>query len=189
MELFDLLEKAVKAFEEIGIPYLVTGSTASIAYGEPRLTNDIDVVADISERHVASLLAAFPADEFYISKEAIIQAIHSRGQFNIIHPASGLKMDIIIRQQTPFDDSRFARSLRISPAESFDANFAAPEDVIIKKMEYYSAGGSEKHLRDIAGILKISGDTIDRKYIDDWARKLGLTHIWLAIQKRIDEET
>ncbi len=189
MELSDLLERAVRAFEKIGIPYLVTGSVASIAYGEPRLTNDIDIIADMNEHHVTSLLAAFPADEFYVSKEAVIEAIHSRGQFNIIHPAPGLKLDIIIRQQTPFDDSRFARSRRVSPAESFDASFAAPEDVIIKKMEYYREGGSEKHLRDIAGILKISGDTVDREYIDEWARRLGLTDIWAAIQKRVDEQS
>ncbi len=188
MELFDLLEKAVKTFEQLGIPYLVTGAVASIAYGEPRLTNDIDIVADISERQVAALLAAFPTDEFYISKEAVIEAIRRRGQFNIIHPASGLKMDVILRQQTPFDDSRFTRSRRIYPAESFDASFAAPEDVIIKKMEYYREGGSDKHLRDVGGILRISGEAIDRGYIDGWARRLGLTDIWDAIQKRVDEE-
>ncbi len=189
MELFDLLEKAVKTFEGLGIPYLVTGAVASIAYGEPRLTNDIDVVADIGEQQVAALLAAFPTDEFYISREAVIRAIHSHGQFNIIHPASGVKMDVIIRQQTPFDDSRFSRSRRIYPAESFDASFAAPEDVIIKKMEYYRDGGSDKHLRDIAGILKISREAIDREYIDGWAQRLGLTDIWSAIQKRVDEKT
>ena len=189
MELFDLLEKVIKVFEGLRITYLVTGSVASMAYGEPRLTNDIDVVADISDQHVAALLAAFPPDEFYISKEAIMEAIHGHGQFNVLHPGSGLKMDVILRQQTPFDDSRFARARRISPAESFDASFAAPEDVIIKKMEYYKGGGSEKHLRDIAGILKISRDTVDRGYINGWARRLGLTDIWAAIQKRVDEET
>ena len=43
MELFDLLRKIVNAFEKLDIPYLVTGSVASMAYGEPRLTNDIDI--------------------------------------------------------------------------------------------------------------------------------------------------
>jgi hypothetical protein len=62
--------------------------------------------------------------------------------FNIIHPASGLKVDIIIRRDTPFDASRFRRIRRIHPADTYEANFAAPEDVIIKKMEYYKAGGS-----------------------------------------------
>ena len=188
MELFELLQKIVVIFEHLQIRYLVTGSVASMAYGEPRLTNDIDVVAGIEEQHVADLLKAFPADEFYISENMVREAIHYHGQFNIIHPASGLKVDVIIKQNTPFDNSRFKRMQRIHPADSYQANFAAPEDVIIKKMEYYGEGGSEKHLRDITGILKISGELVDRDYISEWAKRLGLPEIWDAVQNRLDEK-
>jgi len=188
VELFELLQKIVVIFEHLQIPYLVTGSVASMAYGEPRLTNDIDVVAGIEEQHVADLLKAFPADEFYISENMVREAIHYHGQFNIIHPASGLKVNVIIKQNTPFDSSRFKRMQRIHPADSYKANFAAPEDVIIKKMEYYGEGGSEKHLRDITGILKISGELVDRDYISEWAKRLGLTEIWDAVQNRLDEK-
>ena len=76
----------------------------------------------------------------------IREAIRNQGQFNVIHPSSGLKVDIIIRRNTPFDASRFSRTRRIQPGETYQANFAAPEDVIIKKMEFYKAGGSNKHL-------------------------------------------
>ena len=68
--LYELLAQVAEAFERLHIPYLVTGSVASMAYGEPRLTNDIDVVAGINDQHVAGLLAAFPADAFYLSEEA-----------------------------------------------------------------------------------------------------------------------
>jgi len=187
MGLFELLQKIVEVFEQLQIHYLVTGSVAAMAYGEPRLTNDIDIVAAIDERHIGGLLTAFPADEFYISEDMVREAIHHYGQFNIIHPASGLKVDVIIKKNTPFDISRFRRTQRIYPAESYQANFAAPEDVIIKKMEYYREGGSEKHLRDITGILKISGELIDRDYIFGWAQRLGLTEIWAAVQRRLDE--
>ncbi|MBU1902376.1 MAG: hypothetical protein KJ573_02160 [Proteobacteria bacterium] len=185
---FELLEKIVKVFEHLQIPYLVTGSVASMAYGEPRLTNDIDVVAGIENRHIRNLIKAFPPDEFYISEDMIRDAIRYQNQFNIIHPASGLKVDVIIKQNTEFDSSRFTRTKRICPAESYQANFAAPEDVIIKKMEYYKEGGSEKHLRDICGILKISGELVDRDYISEWSHRLDLTEIWDAVQRRVDEK-
>ena len=71
-------------------------------------------------------------------------------------------MDVVVRKETPFDRSRFARARVLHPAESYAAAFASAEDVIIKKMEYYREGGSEKHLRDITGMLKVSGDEIDR---------------------------
>ncbi|HAB52486.1 MAG: hypothetical protein A2W77_00700 [Nitrospinae bacterium RIFCSPLOWO2_12_39_16] len=188
MDPYKLLEKIVKVFEGLEIPYLVTGSVAAMAYGEPRLTNDIDIVAAVEKRHIRDLLIAFPSDEFYISEEMIRQAIAFQRQFNIIHPASGLKIDVIIKKDTPFDESRFKRGRRIHPAESYHANFSSPEDVIIKKMEFYKEGESEKHLRDITGILKISGDIVDRGYITEWARLLNLTEIWDAVQKRINEK-
>src|SRR4030042_1751245 len=116
-------------------------------------------------------------------------AIRNQVQFNIIHPSSGLKVDVIIRKDTEFDRSRFSRVRRIQPAESYQANFASPEGVIIKKMEYYKEGGSEKHLRDITGILKVSGEDIDRAYIDRWAQRLDLIEIWDAVQRRLQERS
>jgi hypothetical protein len=187
MELYDLLAHVVGAFERLGIPYLVTGSVAAMAYGEPRLTNDLDIVAAIQETHIPGLLAAFPADAYYLSEEAVREAIRRQGQFNIIHPASGLKVDVMIRQDTPFDRSRFARARVLRHTESETAAFASAEDVIIKKMEYYREGGSEKHLRDIAGMLKISAGEIDESYITEWADRLGLCPIWDAIQQRLRE--
>ena len=183
---YELLERVVAIFERLGIPYLVTGSIAAMAYGEPRLTNDIDIVAHVVEAQIPPLLAAFPADEYYISADMIREAIRQRTQFNIIHPTSGLKVDVIIRRNSLFDQSRFQRVRRVHPAPSYEANFAAPEDVIIKKMEYYSEGGSEKHLRDITGMLVTSGAEIDREYVERWAVTLGLSEIWLAILARLE---
>jgi hypothetical protein len=185
---FELLQRVVGIFEKLQIPYLVTGSVASMAYGEPRMTNDIDIVAAIEERHIPDLLRAFPEDEFFITAEMVEEALAHQSQFNIIHPGSGLKVDVIIRRNTPFENSRFSRIRRIYPAEAYQANFAAPEDVIIKKMEYYKEGGSEKHLRDITGILRISADIVDKEYIADWAKRLGLVQIWDAVLRRLGEK-
>lgn len=189
MEQYELLQKVVTVFERLDVSYLVTGAVASIAYGEPRLTNDIDIVAAVEERHILGLLAEFPAAEFYIDEDMIKEAIREHGQFNIIHPASGLKVDVIIKKNTAFDESRFRRIRKIQPAPTFEADFSSPEDVIIKKMEFYKEGGSEKHLRDITGILKVSGEIVDRDYISQWAERLGITEIWDAVKKRIAEKS
>lgn len=182
---YELLQKVITAFEELNIHYIVTGSVASMAYGEPRLTNDIDIVADIKLEQIAFLERYFPHDEFYFDRNMAINAINNKSQFNIIHPAAGLKVDIILYKDTEFDRTRFTRSKRIQPAEEYRADFAAPEDVIIKKMEYYKEGGSDKYLRDITGILKVSGRDVDREYIITWAKKLGLMKIWEAVETRV----
>jgi hypothetical protein len=170
----------------MGLRYFVTGSMATIFYGEPRFTNDIDVIVDLGESQIVALCQRFPPDEFYVSESAVRDAVRNKGQFNVIHPASGLKVDVFIPEATPFDNSRFARTRRIAACEDLEVPFASPEDVIIKKMEYYQLGGSEKHLRDIAGVLAISGD-LDYEYVTQWAQTKGLLDVWAAIQERSRE--
>ncbi len=185
MELTELMLKVTSDLDELSIPYFITGSCASMAYGEPRLTNDIDIVADIQRENIAFFLEHFPMPEFYISEDAVREAVAMHGQFNIIHPTSGLKVDIIVRKESEFGDSEFERRRTLQLSEGKRADFASPEDVILMKMEYYRMGGSEKHLRDITGMLKISEDLIDREYISLWVERLQLGDIWEAVLKKM----
>jgi hypothetical protein len=178
MTLDQLLVLVCKILERQGIPYLVTGSIATIAYGEPRFTNDIDIAVRLAADQVEALVAAFPSPEFYVATGAAHDAAVSGGQFNIIHPESGLKVDIMVATASAFNSSRFARGrvLRIATGES--VTFAAPEDVIIKKLQYFQEGGGEKHLRDIGGVLTTSPELIDRSYLRQWTVELGVEDIW-----------
>jgi hypothetical protein len=181
----ELLVRVAEVLERLHVPYLVTGSIATIYYGEARFTNDIDVVADLGLRQVEAFVSAFPAPEFYLDDATVRTAIAQRGQFNIIHPESGLKVDVMIPTRDAFNASRFSRGRRVEPTPGRSAIFAAPEDVIIRKLEYFAAGGSDKHLRDIAGVLKILGERVDRIYIDDWAERLGVAEIWREVLKEV----
>ncbi|HEY7586292.1 MAG TPA: hypothetical protein VH866_07280 [Candidatus Deferrimicrobiaceae bacterium] len=142
---------------------------------------DIDVVAALTNEKLPRLLSCFPAPEFYVSGKTAEEAASNEKQFNIIHPASGLKIDIIAKKRDEFDENRFSRKRSLAVFPDRSADFASPEDVIIKKMEYYREGGSEKHLRDISGILRVSGEGLDFPYIERWAARKGLTEIWRAI--------
>jgi hypothetical protein len=188
MEPSELLRHLVECLEKLNIRYFITGAIACIAYGEPRLTNDIDVVTDISERDIPRLKGCFPEEDYYFDEDAAGMAIRRRHQFNIIHPTSGLKIDVMVSKKDEFDMGRFHRIRRIEALENTAANFASPEDVILKKMEFYEKGGSEKHLRDISGMIKISGEIMDFAFITHWAGKLGLSDIWEEIQKRVSKK-
>lgn len=188
MDPSELLRHVAGVLERLGFRYLVTGSTATIFFGEPRFTNDIDIVLDLPPARISELCAAFPAEDFYLSEESVRRAVARGGQFNLIHPRSGLKIDFIVATDTPFNRSRFARSRRLTPGPDFQATFASPEDVILKKMEYYREGHSDKHLRDIAGVFRISGDQIDRVYLEEWIARLGLGEIWQEVLRWLDAE-
>lgn len=185
MEQVDLLRYLIDVLERMGVPYMLVGSFASGAYGEPRLTQDIDVVVDLPAGRVAEFCGAFPFDDYYVSAEAAARAARDGGQFNIIHPSSGNKIDVLIARTDPYGREQLARRQRVSILPDREGYTARPEDVIIGKMEYYREGGSEKHLRDITGILVVSGEDVDRDYVTRWANRLGLTEIWEAIQRRL----
>jgi hypothetical protein len=187
MEQCELLCHACATLEKLDINYLVTGSQATIVFGEPRFTNDIDIVVDLDLQRLDAFIAAFPQDDFYLSREAAREAIRARGMFNIIHPSSGLKIDVIIPNDTLFERSRFDRGHKVLITDSFSAMFAAPEDVILKKLEFHKIGGSDRHLRDIIGVLKISADKVDRDYVNQFADELGVADLWQAVLNRVDD--
>lgn len=181
----DLMFLMAAVFQRLEIAYAVTGSVASTFYGEMRTTNDVDIVADIPPSKVAAFVASFDEDDFYLSVDAVQEAIKLRSQFNIIHPSSGLKVDVIIPADSVQDRTQLQRARRIQVGDQ-TALFASPEDVILKKLWFYDLGGSEKHLRDIAGMLTAHLDPIDRDYVSQWAAKLKLDEIWRAIIARVD---
>ena len=185
MDQSDLLRMVVEVLERLSIPYFITGSLATTFYGEPRFTNDIDVVIQLAPQNIRALVASFPPPEFYLSDDAVKWAIQHRSQFNIIHPDSGLKVDMMVSGDTPFERGRFARANRVQPAPGYEAAFSSPEDIIIKKMQFYEEGGSEKHLRDIASVLTIRGESIDRTYIARWAEEFNVGEIWKLVQERV----
>ncbi len=180
----ELLRLVAGILEGLGLRYFVTGSTATIFFGEPRFTNDIDIVVDLPLSRVSELCSAFPVEDFYLSEEAVHRAVARHGQFNLIHPRSGLKVDFIVAADTPFNRSRFSRARPLHPEPDFQATFASPEDVILKKMELFREGGSDKHLRDIAGVFKISGSQLDRAYLEEWVSSLGLDEVWRDVLGR-----
>jgi len=183
----ELLAFTIDALERLGITYMVVGSIASGAYGEPRLTQDIDIVIEINPAQIQALCNAFPTADFYVSIDAARGALKQPGgQFNVIHPESGNKVDFMIARTDAWGREQIARRRRLRVIAEKEMFAARPEDLIISKMLYYQEGGSEKHLRDITGILKVSGDAVDRAYVKKWAVELDLMQIWNSILNRIE---
>ncbi len=177
----------VETLESLGIDYMVSGSQASIYYGEPRMTQDIDLIAEVTLAHLPGLLDRFASPEFYLSEEAARDAVLAHGQFNIIHSPTGLKIDVVVRKNTLYHQLEFGRRQRHPILPGRDAYFARPEDVILNKLLYFQQGGSERHLRDVAGMLRVSGAEIDTRYLDDWAQRLSVRDIWQVVRQRAEK--
>ena len=184
MDQAQLLSFLLDALERLQLPYAITGSHASISYSEARFTNDIDVVVGLTPATLRAFCAAFPDSDFYISEDGARYAAARGGQFNVIHPESGIKIDVIV-PDSQFGRAQLQRAVRAPTTGGRSALLLSPEDLIIQKMKAFQEGESEKHLRDITGVLKVMGPQVDRAYIQEWATALGLLDIWRAILERL----
>jgi hypothetical protein len=175
----DLLGAFLAPLERAGFPYMVTGSVAAIFYGVPRVTHDVDLVLDIPAAQAEAFAGFFPSSEFYCPPVEILVTELSRparSHFNLIHHASGFKADIYPSRDW-LHRWGMERRVRFDQA-GFSAWVAPVEYVIVRKLEYFGEGGSEKHLSDIQKILAVEGDIVDKDWIRARAEERGLREAW-----------
>ncbi len=174
-ELFTLFTERL---DGLGVDYMVTGSVATILYGTPRLTHDIDLVVRLGAADAARFVAAFPEEDFYCAPADIvrIEALRpQRGHFNVIHHETGFKADVYLFGNDPLHRWAFKNINRVSLGDR-GLNVAPPEYVLLRKLEYHREGGSQKHIDDIRGLLATT--PVDRDFIARWVAAIGLESAW-----------
>jgi hypothetical protein len=164
-----------EALDKLKIPYLIGGSLASAIYGLARTTMDSDIVADVKFEH-ATLLDQILKDDFYISINAIQDAVTRRGSFNIIHLKTMFKVDIFVMKSRPFDQMQFQRRVKqiVTNDPPHTIYIASAEDTVLAKLEWFRQGGevSERQWKDILEVLKIQMGRLDMPYLQYWADDL-----------------
>ena len=176
----DLIELFVGPLASEGIRYFISGSVAAMLYGEPRVTHDIDLVVFLRATDIAKLPKFYPPPEFYVPAPEVIAAEMARqhhGCFNVIHADSALKAVFFTANRDELHAWAF-RNLKQYTARGMTVNLAPPEYVIVRKLEYFREGGSDKHLRDIGAMLKVSGEQINQTDLDEWVRRQGVESEW-----------
>ena len=178
----DFIGLFIEPLETQGLSYMITGGVASVIYGEPRFTRDIDIVLGLPESGIEGLIKAFSSPEFYLPSIETLreEAFRPRhGHFNIIHRGTALRADVYVLGDDPLHAWAFSRRVRI-PLEASLAIWLAPvEYVIVRKLEYYAISGSDRHLRDISMMLEVSGEKVDRAQLRRWVERLGLDEAWV----------
>lgn len=187
MTLPEVLHQVVSVLSDESVPYMVTGSFAAAYYAHPRATQDIDLVVEATGVQLLRVATRLREAGFYVSDEAIREAVEQESQFNAIDVETGWKVDFIVRKSRPFSVSEFGRR---TEAEIFglDLSLASPEDLVIAKLEWAQLGGSELQLRDVQRIVETLGDDLDRSYVERWVAELGLGELWRRVTESTDPE-
>ena len=169
-----------RKLHQLGVPYMVSGSVAAIYYGEPRMTNDVDIIVFLKREDASRLEKAFPGDEFYCPPCEVIEieaAREQRGHFNLIHHDTGFKADIYLMGRDELHEWGMAR-VQVAVLDGEPVRFAPPEYVMIRKLQFFKEGGSRKHLRDINRMVVSLGPAWDRRDLQEMIRKYDLGSGW-----------
>jgi hypothetical protein len=175
-ELRDALEHIGKALDGLQIPWAIGGSFASTVHGEPRATNDIDIVANLRAPHTAAFVRAL-SGAFYVDEQSIRQAIAERDSFNVIDERSFLKVDIFIPAPGPLGEGQLDRRRAYRMSENGPQVFVlGPEDTALQKLRWFELGGrvSDRQWRDILGVIRLGGE-LDLEYMQRVAEAGELT--------------
>ena len=177
MFLADAFELIRSALERADVRYAVGGSWASTAFGEPRFTNDVDILAEFTERNLPGFLGYLP-DTFYVDHEDAMGAIHRGRPFNVIHVPTVLKFDFFPAAAFPLGLEELDRAVILTDTGLSEgpARFVTAEDILLAKLFWFRSGGevSEVQWRDIQGLLHSCGSTLDDTYMVQSSTKLGV---------------
>lgn len=172
--------QVIEVLEDLGISYHVGGSFASSVHGFPRQTRDLDLVVDLPMPSVPELVSRLGPD-FYLDEERIRQAIRRRSSFNLVHLASGFKVDFFVAGSEAFDRGEIVRAVphRLADDAPRDVLVKSPEDTLLRKLQWYRAGGesSDRQWNDVLGIVRTQRDRLDLPYLREWSTALGVTDL------------
>ena len=165
------------ALDHVGVRWLIGGSLASSVHGEPRATQDVDMVVDLQARHVEPLWNALRRDH-YVDADEMRLAVKTAGSFNAVHFASAIKVDFFVAGDDPFEAERLAKRQSVeTPSGVLHVDTA--EHTLLRKLEWFRRGGeqSERQWRDVQAIARIQGDRLDLDYLRLWAERLGVSDL------------
>ncbi len=175
----DILRDVCDRLERNAVAYMLTGSMAMNCYAQPRMTRAIDFVLELQPGDFAKLAQAFEPD-YYVPREALEQAVLTRGMCNLLHYESVVKVDWVVRKDTPYRKLEFERRARVALPDC-SVWILSKEDLILSKLAWAKASDSELQRRDVRNLLSTSPDTA---YLRQWAPELGAAEL---LEELLDE--
>lgn len=178
------LGKIVGVFARHEVPFHLTGGLTSVLYGEPRLTQDVDIVID--NQAVTNALDAFVASlrntGFIFDDHTLRDAIASRGMFQLFDQVEALKLDIYPRELIP---GELSRSQVVEVFEGMHLPVVSRADAAVSKLVWTSKG-SHKSRKDLRRIFDAAAED-DRKLIRALAQQLELGALLEEVLREPDE--
>jgi hypothetical protein len=181
MRVSDSALAVVRALERLGVRHYVTGSLASSLHGDPRATNDADVVAALHEAHFERFRKEL-GDRFYLDAEEFLRATRTHRSFNLVDEVELAKVDVFCVSSSGYQALALTRAvvLELEPGDPFTrVHVASATDVVLSKLRWYQLGGevSDRQWRDLLGIVKAQGSRLDLDHARRWSTEQGTAEL------------
>ncbi len=163
-----LLERVVACFRRERVPYVLIGAWALAAWGRPRATGDLDFMVSVNEEDLGRLSnrmtkAGLVLDETWLKWNPMLRGSQLRFQFG------GTTVDLL-RPRDAHDQEIFRRRRK----QRMDGRYywlVSPEDFILQKLKI----GRPRDFEDALSVLERSGKSLNRRYLQSRARKIGVS--------------
>lgn len=162
---------------------------ASTIWGEPRFTQDVDLVVDLRSEHIPEFVRLVSPD-WYVDSELVQRAVERCTSFNLIRLTRMVKVDVFVPPNEGLHQSKWARAVRqlVDPEGGRSLDITSPEDILLQKLSWYRAGDcvADSQWRDVTALLRIRGASLDKAYLDEWALRLGLESLLARARSESD---
>ena len=165
-----LFAAAIETLSEARVDYLVYGGIAAGLWGEPRYTEDIDIVIFVPEREFHRFLRAAARHGFHVDEDLNIQQLQVSGWTRIPlgRRDSPLHTDVTLGD-SPFDRSAFERR-RTATIFGREVPVASPEDLVLYKMiSAFTNPERTRDLADVEAVFRRMGSSLDAGHLRKWA--------------------
>ncbi|MFM8213161.1 MAG: nucleotidyl transferase AbiEii/AbiGii toxin family protein [Pirellula sp.] len=149
--------KFVAIAEAIGLPFHITGGSISSAYGEPRLTQDIDIVVspDVAWIRIDDLINQLARSDFLFTERVLRQAVQTGNLFQLLDKTESLKLDIYPRELIPGELQR-SQTMELFPGVFLPV--VSRTDAAISKLIWIDKGSR----RDFRSIFRSASESQQR---------------------------
>jgi hypothetical protein len=177
-EVLATIRRITAVCDALGLSWAVGGSFASAVYGEPRATNDVDVIARLRLGDVRRFVAAL-GEDVYVDEDVIREAITSQRSFNVIDETTYVKIDVFVPPPGPLGEGQLIRRRRLSLTDELQTWVLGPEDIVLQKLRWYRLGAeqSDRQWRDIGSVLRGTKNELDWGYLRSTAADTGLSDL------------
>jgi hypothetical protein len=178
------VERFIGILKSLEIRHHLTGGVVSVVWGEPRMTQDIDIVIDrvAAIANIERLVNAIQSAGYFADEQGIRNAIHSGKPFQLLDPVEVLKLDVYPRELVAGELSRSVLA-EVFPGSSI-AIVSRPDAALSKLI--WIRRGSHKSRHDLRQIVRRLSEE-DNLFLRTHALQLELADLLDSVLAESDE--